>query len=77
MVSAIEIIGCLNRDDWSNTPLGVLYDKYIKDGKTHNYAWTQAGQEEGKILKKVIKLYKRKFATEETYPARKYKWVTG
>jgi len=73
--SVIEIMGGLNRNDWVNTPLGVLYDKHIHDGKSHEEAWTLAGQEEGNILKKVIKLDKRKFETEEAQPSRKYRWM--
>jgi len=73
--SAIELMGGLNRDNWTNTPLGVLYDKHINDGKDHEEAWALAGQEEGKILKKVIQNDQRQFETEESFPARKYRWI--
>jgi hypothetical protein len=64
-----------NREDWNQTPLGILYDKHITDGKTHKEAWDLAGQESGLLLKKVVKLDKRSFETKEAYPARQYRWV--
>ncbi|MDR2659527.1 MAG: hypothetical protein LBC27_06010 [Spirochaetaceae bacterium] len=69
-------MGGFNRDDWDNTPLGVLYKKHIhQDGKTHDEAWRLAGQEADIILKKVIKSDKRNFETKEDDQIRKYKWV--
>lgn len=70
-----EIMGGFNRNDWEKTPLGVLYEKQINAGKSHDEAWTLAGQEGGRLLKKVINQDARKFETEKDEQIRKYKLV--
>jgi hypothetical protein len=72
--SVREIMGGNNRDEWDKTPLGILYDKHIKDGKSHDESWDLAGKEEGKILKKVINQDARNFETKEYEQIRQYKW---
>ena len=73
--SVREIMGGSNRDDWDKTPLGILYNQHIQNGKSHDEAWDLAGQEEGKLLKKTIKQDKRNFETKKEEQIRKYKWV--
>jgi len=52
---------------WQGTPLMALYEKH-KDVKA-------AGQDAGKLLKKVINDDKRHFKTKKEERIRKYKWV--
>jgi hypothetical protein len=74
-LSVRVIMGGLNRDDWEKTPLGILYKQHIQKGKSDDEAWTLAGQEAGKLLKKAIKQDERNFETKEDEQIRKYKWV--
>jgi hypothetical protein len=74
--SAREIMGGFNRNDWEKTPVGLLHNRHIQDGKSHDEAWTLAGQEVGKLLKKTIKQDERNFETIEDEQIRKYRWVT-
>jgi hypothetical protein len=73
--SAREFMGGPNREAWDKTPLGRLYDRHIEEGKSPDDAWNLAGQEEGKLLKKVINRDARSFETKTEALIRQYKWV--
>jgi hypothetical protein len=61
--------------DWSKTPLEILYNKHIRDGKSAQEAFDNAGRESGWLLKRVVNDDKRQFETEETPINRKYRWL--
>jgi len=70
----IELMGGENRD-WNGTPLQILYDRQIQEGKNEKEAFDNAGRDCGWLLKKVIHSDKRRFETEETGINRGYTWV--
>jgi hypothetical protein len=70
----LDLMGGDNRD-WSKTPLEILYNKHIQNGKTVKEAFDNAGKESGWLLKKVINNDRRQFETEETDINRKYRWL--
>jgi len=69
-----ELMGGNNRD-WNGTPLFVLYEKHINEGKTSSESFELAGRESGWLLKKVIKDDARNFKTKKKDIIRKYYWV--
>jgi hypothetical protein len=70
----LDLMGGDNRD-WSKTPLEILYNKHIQNGKTTKEAFDNAGKESGWLLKRVIYDDKRQFETEKTEINRKYRWL--
>jgi hypothetical protein len=72
-----ELMGGNNRDEWSNTPLCVLYTKYIQSGKSPEDAFEAAGKDGGWILKAVVNDDPRKFETRtREVVGREYHWVS-
>lgn len=61
--------------DWGNTPLQILYDKHIAQGKCPDDAVAAAGRDGGWILKKVISLDGRQFETKKEAMTRQYRWL--
>jgi hypothetical protein len=59
---------------WNDTPLIVLYNKYINLGKLNDDAVLGAGKDGGWLLKYVINQDKREFETKKEM-VRKYKWI--
>jgi hypothetical protein len=59
--------------DWNGTPLIVLYDKYINNGKKHDKAVIEAGKDAGRIMKAVLNIDDRDFLTKKGF-VRTYKW---
>jgi hypothetical protein len=74
--SMLDLMGGDNRD-WSGTPLEILYNKHIQNGKTVKEAFENAGKESGWLLKRVIHDDKRPFETEKTEINRKYRWLAA
>jgi hypothetical protein len=68
-----ELMGGDNRD-WKGTPLFVLYNKHICDGKTDEESFELAGRDSGWLLKKTIQEDSRKFESKEEDIIRKYRW---
>jgi hypothetical protein len=70
-----DLMGGVNRN-WSGTPLSALYDRHIKEGKSPDEAFGCAGQDSGKILKKVIADDKKfEFETKTDALIRQYRWI--
>lgn len=59
--------------DWKGTPLIVLYEKHIRNGKKYDEAVAAAGKDAGWIAKKVLSDDSRTFETTSGY-VRSYKW---
>ncbi|MDR2434364.1 MAG: hypothetical protein LBD47_07330 [Treponema sp.] len=72
--SMLELMGGDN-NDWTGTPLQMLHDKEIENGKSKEEAYDNAGKNSGWLLKKVIFDDKRRFETEETPINRRYRWL--
>lgn len=70
---ARDLIGGVNQD-WKGYPLEVLYRRYIKAGRDHDYAFDQAAKDAGKILKRVLSEDNRTFETMEMERTRSYRW---
>uniref|UniRef100_UPI004049B690 hypothetical protein n=1 Tax=Gelidibacter sp. TaxID=2018083 RepID=UPI004049B690 len=60
--------------DWQGTPMQVLYDKHINQGKSHKEAIKFAGRDAGHLLKKVLQKDKRIFDVDKSWKNR-YKWI--
>ena len=58
--------------DWRKTDLQVLYENYIKAGKTEEEAFSLVGKAGGKLLKETVHKRQENFDTEKGY-LRKYK----
>jgi len=74
--SARDFLGRLNAD-WSNTPMIVLYNKHIDQGKDESQAVDAAGKDAGWLLKSVLREDKRTFDhfKDEGEGIRKYRWL--
>lgn len=59
--------------NWNGTPLIVLYEKHIRNGKSHDDAVSAGGKDAGWIAKKVINDDTREFQTETGF-VRRYRW---
>lgn len=53
--------------DWEYNDLRVLYYRYRESGKSHDYAFSQAARDVGKILKQVLVEDSRTFETKGGY----------
>lgn len=60
--------------DWRKTDLQVLYENYIKAGKTEEEAFSLGGKAAGKLLKETVHKRQKNFDTKKEY-LRKYKLV--
>jgi hypothetical protein len=65
---------------WTNTPLAVLYEHYIKMGNDDPCAVAKAGQDAGMLLKSVLKddknkTFDQKKETVNNIPINKYQLV--
>lgn len=74
--AAHDLIGGDN-NDWSDTPLMLLYE-YYRDGRNdHNsiqYAIDEAGKAAGRLLKELLLEDSRTFETREGF-TREYRWT--
>ena len=62
--------------DWGDTPLQILYDKKISEGKEHEEAVGEGAKSAGRLLKKTLfENKRRKFETKKEEMTRKYRWV--
>ena len=58
---------------WEGTPMYELYGRYIRAGKSKEYAFEQAAKDAGKILKSVLHDDKRYFKSTDGY-RKSYAW---
>lgn len=61
--------------DWSGTPMIVLFEKHIRQGKTQKQAIDAAGKDAGWLLKSVIDCDRRLFETKGANLIRNYRWI--
>ena len=72
--SARDLLGGLG-SDWTGTPMIVLYEKHINQGKDEEQAIADAGKDAGWLLKSVIDQDIRTFETREANLIRNYRWM--
>jgi hypothetical protein len=68
-----DLMGGDNRD-WNGTPLIALYNKNIRNGKTHDESFDLAGRESGWMLKKVLQEDSRNFESRNV-DIKNYRWI--
>ncbi len=73
--SARDMLGNVNFN-WSGTPLQVLYDKHINEGKNPKKAIKAAGKDAGWLLKHLIANDQRQFETRLYGFIRQYRWIS-
>ncbi len=68
-----DLLGGANFD-WNGTPLYVLYNKHINNGKPNEEAIEQAGKEVGWLLKTVLMNDLRQFESQPGH-VKTYRWI--
>ena len=61
--------------DWDGTPLIVLYEKHINEGKSNTSAIESAAKDLGWIVKSVLNGDKRTFIASKAGLVNHYRWV--
>ncbi|RWX49440.1 hypothetical protein VU00_12562 [Candidatus Electrothrix marina] len=72
--AARDLVGGEN-NEWSGTPLIVLYEKHLKAGKTSDEAVTAAAKDLGWLLKSVLSKDKRHFKAGRSGLTAGYRWI--
>ncbi len=72
--SARDLLGGLG-SNWSGTPMIVLFNKHVNQGKSEEQAIADAGKDAGWLLKSVVDRDNRTFETKEANLIRNYRWV--
>ena len=72
--AARDLVGGEN-GNWGGTPLQVLYDRHIAEGKEESAAEEAAARDLGWLLKSVLDKDKRRFAASNDGWVSKYQWT--
>lgn len=68
-----DLVGGVNTD-WNGTPLQVLYDKHIQNGKGPEDAFKSAAKDLGWIVKAMIDRDRRRFSFLKSGLVNSYRW---
>lgn len=74
--AARDLVGGEN-NDWADTPLQILYDRHIANGKAPDMAFEAAAIDVGWLLKAVLNADRRTFSVEKAGWGNSYRWIGG